>query len=89
MLIISDKFYELDLRITLIYLDFELINFVINPIYKIKTCYLQLERLAKKVTTNKIVAGVIRFFVLLLKTPYCTGMGQVTSSIYNGKYNVS
>ena len=42
----------------------------------------QLERLAKKVTTNKIVAGVIRFFISLLKTPYCTGIGQVTSSIY-------
>ena len=82
MLLISYKFYELDLGITLIYLSFELINFFIYPIYKIKTCYLQLERLAKKVTTNKIVAGVIRFFISLLKTPYCTGIGQVTSSIY-------
>lgn len=82
MLLISYKFYELDLAITLFYLSFELINFVIYPIYKIKTCYLQLERLAKKVTTNKIVAGVIRFFISLLRTPFCTGIGQVTSSIY-------
>ena len=82
MLLISYKFYELDLGITLIYLSFELINFVIYPIYRIKTCYLQLERLAKKVTTNKITAGVIRFLISLLKTPYCTGLGQVTSSIY-------
>ena len=82
MLLISYKFYELDLVITLIYLSFELINFVIYPIYKIKTCYLQLERFAKKVTTNKIAAGVIRFFISILKTPFCTGIGQVTSSIY-------
>lgn len=82
MLLISYRFYELDLAITLFYLSFELINFVIYPIYKIKTCYLQLERLAKKVTTNKIVAGVIRFFISLLRTPFCTGIGQVTSSIY-------
>ena len=82
MLLISYKFYELDLVITLFYLSFELINFVIYPIYQIKTCYLQLERLAKKVTTNKIVAGVIRFFISLLRTPFCTGIGQVTSSIY-------
>ena len=82
MLLISYKFYELDLGITLIYLSFELINLAIYPIYRIKTCYLQLERLAKKVTTNKIAAGVIRFFISLLKTPYCTGLGQVTSSIY-------
>ena len=82
MLLISYEFYELDLGITLIYLSFELINLAIYPIYRIKTCYLQLERLAKKVTTNKIAAGVIRFFISLLKTPYCTGLGQVTSSIY-------
>lgn len=82
MLLISYKFYELDLGITLIYLSFELINLAMYPIYRIKTCYLQLERLAKKVTTNKIAAGVIRFFISLLKTPYCTGLGQVASSIY-------
>lgn len=63
-------------------LSFELINFAIYPIYNIKTCYLQLEGLAKKVTTNKITAGVIRFIISLVKTPYCTGIGQVTSSIY-------
>jgi hypothetical protein len=82
MLLISYGFYELDLGITLIYLSFELINFVICPIYEIKTCYLQLEKLGKKVTTNKIVAGVTRFFMSLLKTPYCTGLGQVVSAIY-------
>ena len=82
MLGISYRFYELDLGITMIYLSFELINFVIYPIYKIKTCYLQLEKLAKKITTNKILAGTLRFLMSLLKTPYCTGLGQVTSSIY-------
>jgi hypothetical protein len=82
MLLISYGFYELNLGITLIYLSFELINFVIYPIYEIKTCYLQLEKLGKKVTTNKIVAGVTRFFMSLLKTPYCTGLGQIVSAIY-------
>ncbi len=82
MLGISYRFYELDLWITMIYLSFELINFVIYPIYKIKTCYLQLEKLGKKITTNKILAGTLRFLMSLLKTPYCTGLGQVTSSIY-------
>ena len=82
MLGISYRFYELHLWITMIYLSFELINFVIYPIYKIKTCYLQLEKLGKKITTNKILAGTLRFLMSLLKTPYCTGLGQVTSSIY-------
>ena len=82
MLLISYKFYVLDLKITLIYLSFELVNFIIYPVYKIKTCYLQLARLAKEVTTNKIIAGIVRFLLSLLKTPYCTGIGQVTSSLY-------
>ena len=82
MLLILYRFYELDLGITLIYLSFELINFSIYPVYRIKTCYLQLTKLAKKITTNKIIAGILRFFISLLKTPYCTGIGQVTSSLY-------
>lgn len=82
MLLISYRFYELDLIITIIYLSFEVINFILYPIYTIKTCYLQLGKLAKNITTNKITAGVIRFFISLIKTPYCTGFGQVTSSFY-------
>ena len=35
-----------------------------------------------KVTSNKLFAGILRMIVSLLKTPYCTGIGQVTSSIY-------
>lgn len=82
MLLISYGFYKLDLGITLIYLSFELINFIIYPVYKIKTCYLQLTKFAKEITTNKITAGILRIFISLLKTPYCTGIGQVTSSLY-------
>lgn len=82
MLVISLKFYKLNLIITLIYLSFELVNFVIYPIYRIKTCYLQLEYLAIKITTNKIISDILRMFISLLKTPYCTGLGQSTSSIY-------
>ena len=29
-----------------------------------------------------ITAGILRFLISLLKTPYCTGIGQVTSSLY-------
>lgn len=82
MLVISYQFYSLDLIITFIYLSFELVNFVIYPIYRIKTCYLQLEYLPVKITTNKIVADILRMFISLFKTPYCTGLGQVTSSLY-------
>lgn len=82
MLLISYRFYELNLIITFIYLSFEMANFILYPIYTLKTCYLQLGKLAKNITTNKITAGVIRFFISLIKTPYCTGIGQITSTLY-------
>ena len=82
MFIIAFKFYNLDLIITLIYLSFELVNFIIYPIYRIKTCYLQLEYIPIKITTNKIISDILRMFMSLLKTPYCTGIGQCVSSIY-------
>lgn len=75
-------FYDLDFKITIIYFTFEIINFIVYPIYRIKTCYLQLEYSAIKTTSNKIVASILRFFISLLKTPFCTGIGQVCSSIY-------
>ena len=82
MFIILYGLYELDLIITLIFLSFELANFIIYPIYRIKTCYLQLEYSAIKTTTNKIVSSGLRMIMSLLKTPFCTGIGQVCSSIY-------
>jgi len=75
-------FYDLDFKITMIYFSFEIVNFLIYPIYRIKTCYLQLEYSAFKITSNKIIASILRMFMSLLKTPFCTGIGQVCSSVY-------
>ena len=75
-------FYDLDFKITMIYFSFEVVNFLIYPIYRIKTCYLQLEYSAFKITSNKIIASIFRMFMSLLKTPFCTGIGQVCSSVY-------
>lgn len=75
-------FYDLDFKITMIYFGFEIINFIMYPIYRIKTCYLQLEWSALKTTTNKIISSILRMIMSLLKTPFCTGIGQVCSSIY-------
>lgn len=82
MFIVLYRFYELDMLLVAIYFSFELINFSIYPIYKLKTCYLQLEYSAIKTTANKIVASSLRMVISLLKTPFCTGLGQVGSSIY-------
>ena len=82
MFILLYRFYNLDLVITLIYFGFEIVNFAIYPIYRIKTCYLQLEWSVVKITSNKILACVLRLFMSFLRTPFCTGIGQVCSSIY-------
>ena len=82
MFIVLYRFYELDMILVAIYFSFELINFSIYPIYKLKTCYLQIEYSAIKTTVNKIVSSTLRMFISLLKTPFCTGLGQVSSSIY-------
>ncbi len=76
------NFYNLDFKITMIFFSFEIVNFMIYPIYRIKTCYLQLEWSAFKITSNKIVASILRMIMSLLKTPFCTGIGQVCSSVY-------
>lgn len=76
------RFYDLDFKITMIYFAFEIVNFLIYPIYRIKTCYLQLEWSAFKTTGNKIFSLFLRMLLSLTKTPFCTGIGQVCSSIY-------
>ncbi len=76
------SFYDLNFKITMIYFSFEIVNFLVYPIYRIKTCFLQLEYSALKTTSNKIFALILRMSISLLKTPYCTGIGQVCSSLY-------
>ncbi len=82
MFVLLYGFYDLDFKITMLYFSFEIVNFLIYPIYRIKTCYLQLEYSAFKITSNKIIASILRMFMSLLKTPFCTGIGQVSSSVY-------
>lgn len=82
MFIVLYNFYNLDFKIIMIYFGFEIVNFMIYPVYRIKTCYLQLEWSAFKITSTKMTASILRFIMSMLKTPFCTGIGQVCSSIY-------
>ena len=74
--------YSLNMKLVLIYFGFEFVNFAMYPIYRIHTCYLKLEYSSMKTTVNKTIASVFRFILSLLPTPFCTGIGQVCSSIY-------
>lgn len=76
------SFYDLNFKLTIIYLLFDIINFVLFPIYTIKTCYLQLEWSPFITTSNKIISSVLRVSASLLKNPFCTGIGQIVSSLY-------
>ena len=82
MFILLYRFYDLNFKIAMIYFTFEIVNFLIYPIYRIKTCYLQLEWSSFKTTENKIFSLFLRMLLSLTKTPFCTGIGQVCSSIY-------
>ena len=82
MFILLYRFYDLDFKITMIYFSFEIVNFLIYPIYRIKTCYLQLEWSSFKTTGNKIFSLFLRMLLSLTKTPFCTGIGQACSSVY-------
>ena len=82
MLVFSYRFYELNLVITLLYLSVEIVNFLVEPLYQIKVCYLQLtDKFETKVTTNKIAASGVRTLASFLKTPFCTAIGQTLSMI--------
>ncbi len=76
------RLYQVNLSIASIFLSIELVNMCIYPIYRIKTNYLQLEYSALKTTTNKIAANILRMLLSLIKTPFCTGIGQACSAIY-------
>lgn len=82
MFILLYRFYDLDFKITMIYFSFEIVNFLIYPIYRIKACYLQLEWSSFKTTGNKIISLFLRMILSLTKTPFCTGIGQACSSVY-------
>lgn len=82
MFILLYRFYDLDFKITMIYFSFEIVNFLIYPIYRIKTFYLQLEWSSFKTTGNKIISLFLRMILSLTKTPFCTGIGQACSSVY-------
>lgn len=82
MLLTSYRYYQINMIIVLMYLGVEVINFLLEPLYEIKICYLQLaDGFEAKITTNKIAASGMRTMAAFLKTPFCTAIGQILSMI--------
>lgn len=82
MFIMFYKNYDLNIKITFIFLSIELFNFIIYPIYSLKTTFLNLEYNSFLITSNKVLANIGRMFLSILHTPFCTAIGQVVSCIY-------
>lgn len=76
------KLYEPILFITLIYLSFEIISFLLYPIYNLKMCYMQLTDLYPYVTSHKIIGHLIRLLSTKIRSPFCTSIGMLLSTIY-------
>ncbi len=82
MILFSYRNYELNFAIMLMYLSVEIVDFLVDPLYELKVCYLQLtDKFESKVTSNKLVASGIRVVTSFLKTPFCTAIGQTLSMI--------
>ena len=74
--------YKTQIDVTLIYTFIEIVGFINYPLYNIKICYMQIEYSAIKTTINKQFANTVRFLFSFIPSPYCTGLGQLFSMLY-------
>ena len=82
MVIVVYPFYKPDIGIMSIFLVIHIIDFILGPFIEIKTCFLQLEDSAFKMTTNIIISYLIRTILSFTPTPFCTIIGQLWATIY-------
>ena len=75
-------FYDLNIWITLVFLGIEIVALAIYPLYRIKTCYLQIEYSGVLPAVNKVVGSGLRTAFSFIPSPYCTGIGQLFSGFY-------
>ena len=82
MSLIVYPFYKPDLKIVSIFISLHILDFMLGPFIEIKVCFLQLEDSALKMTSNEIIAFLIRALISLAPTPFCTIIGQMCSTSY-------
>lgn len=76
------RFYNLDLGLTLIYLSFEILSFLISPFFYLRVNFLQLEYSAPKATLIESSASGLRLVISLIPGPFNMGIAEVLSCLY-------
>lgn len=76
------QFYPLNLPLTLVFLGFEFLDFLLCPAYYLYTSFLQLNWSATNTTVNRIIARSLRLCCSFLPTPFCNCIGSITSTLY-------
>lgn len=74
--------YKPDLFVVSIFVICHIIDFILALFIDIKVVFLNLEYSSLKMTINTIIAYIIRTFISFFSTPFCTIIGQLSSSIY-------
>lgn len=82
MSLIAYPFYKPDIKIVSIFIFLHIVDFMLGPFKDLKICYLQLEDSALKMTSNMIIAYLIRTAISFIPTPFCTIIGQMCSLLY-------
>ncbi len=76
------QFYPLNLPLTLLFLGFEFLDFLLCPAYYLYTSFLQLNWSASGTTINRVIARSLRLCCSFLPTPFCNNIGSITSTLY-------
>ncbi len=74
--------YNLDLTLTLVYLSFEILSFLISPYFYLRMNFLQLEYSASKATLIESSSSLVRLIISLIPGPFNMGIAEVTSCLY-------
>lgn len=76
------SFNGITLKIALVFLAWEMFNFILNPIYSLAIDFLQLEYSPFIATLNKSIAYALRAGLIFLPTPYCLVIGGFAESVF-------
>ncbi len=79
--------YKPNILIVSIFVSLHIVDFLMIPFKNLKICYLEIEYSAYKTTLNTLIAYIIRTIISFIKNPFCTIIGQISSTTYELIYS--